>query len=259
MNSKVSKVILLKHILKDLKLSGVLTSYEECIRQAYESGIGYEEFLLELLTRESERRYANRQKRRITEAKFPYLKPLEKTDLSKWPGIEPLQIKQISECTFIEKQENIVILGKHGTGKTHAAISFGIEACRKGLRVFFTTAADLVNTLIEMRNEKELKQYLTKLDRYKLLIIDELGYIPLSQEGSQLLFQVFTRRYEKGSVLITTNLPFQDWTSVLGDANLTAALLDRLTHHCHIFQFDWESIRFKESLKNRDKIKMEEK
>ena len=139
-------------------------------------------------------------------------------------------------------------MGKHGTGKTHAATVLGVEACRRGYRVGFTTAAGLVNTLIESREERQLKRHLAKLARFELLIVDEVGYIPFSAEGAQLLFQVFSDRYEKGSLIVTSNLPFAQWTSVFGDAALTAALLDRLTHHCAIHQFDWESIRFTESL-----------
>ena len=141
-----------------------------------------------------------------------------------------------------------MLLGKHGTGKTHAATVLGVEACRNGYRVGFTTAAGLVNTLIESREERQLKRYLAKLSRFELLVVDEVGYIPFSAEGAQLLFQVFSDRYEKGSVIVTSNLPFAQWTSVFGDAALTAALLDRLTHHCSIHEFKWESIRFTESL-----------
>ena len=151
-------------------------------------------------------------------------------------------------ATTITRCENVVLLGKHGTGKTHAATVLGVEACRRGYRVGFTTAAGLVNTLIESREERQLKRQLAKLSRFALLIVDEVGYIPFSAEGAQLLFQVFSDRYEKGSLVVTSNLPFAQWTSVFGDAALTAALLDRLTHHCAIHQFDWESIRFTESL-----------
>jgi DNA replication protein DnaC len=154
------------------------------------------------------------------------------------------------DCHYITNRENIVILGKHGTGKTHAATVLGVEACRRGYRVLFTTAAHLVNLLIEAREERQLKRYLAKLSRFELLIIDEAGYIPFSAEGAQLLFQVFSDRYEKASLIVTSNLPFAQWTSTFGDAALTAALLDRLTHHCSIHEFDWESIRFTDSLRN---------
>src|SRR2546425_8797822 len=153
-------------------------------------------------------------------------------------------------ASYITRRENVVLLGKHGTGKTHAATVFGVEACRRGYRVLFTTAAHLVNTLIEAREERQLKRSLGRLARYELVIIDEVGYIPFSAEGAQLLFQVFSDRYEKASLIITSNLPFAQWTSIFGEAALTAALLDRLTHHCSIHEFDWESIRFTDSLRN---------
>jgi DNA replication protein DnaC len=143
----------------------------------------------------------------------------------------------------------------YGKGKTHAAIAFGLEACRKGHRILFTTGADLVNTLVEAREEKQLTRCLSRMAKYSLLIVDELGYLPFLREGSQLLFQVFSQRYEQGSLLVTTNLAFPQWTSVFEDVNLTAALLDRPTHHCHILQFDWESIRLTESLRGKHRIR----
>lgn len=160
-------------------------------------------------------------------------------------------MRAYAECQYISRRENVVLLGKHGTGKTHAATVFGVEACRRGYRVLLTTAAHLANTLIEAREERQLKRELARLSRYELLIIDEVGYIPFSTEGAQLLFQVFSDRYEKGSLIVTSNLAFAHWTSVFGEASLTAALLDRLTHHCAIHEFGWESIRFTDSLKQK--------
>jgi DNA replication protein DnaC len=133
--------------------------------------------------------------------------------------------------------------------QSDAAIALGVEACKRGHRVLFTTAADLVNTLVEAREEKGLKNYLARLQKYPLIIIDELAYIPFSSEGAQLLFQVFAKRYKRASLLVTSNLPFAQWTTVFGDATLTAALLDRLTHHCSIHDFNWESLRFAESMR----------
>jgi len=245
--------VLLEDCLKRLKLPVMLRDYSECGRQAREDGQSYESFLLELANRELEQRQNNQLQRRLQEAHFPLMKTLETTELEKWPGLNSLQVREYAECHYIERRENLVLIGKHGTGKTHAATVLGVEACRRGHRVRFITAAQLVNTLVESREEKELSQYLKRLQRVQLLIVDELGYIPLSTEGAQLLFQVFSERYERGSVIITTNLPFAQWTQVFGDASLTAALLDRLTHHCDIHQFDGESIRLTESLKRRRK------
>ncbi|RPJ42099.1 MAG: hypothetical protein EHM27_03765 [Deltaproteobacteria bacterium] len=247
--------MLLDSSLRQLKLPAMLRDYGECSRQSRETGDSYESFLLALTTREIEQRQSRQLQRRVREAHFPYLKTLEKTDLGKWVGLSTLKVREYAECGYLAQKENIVILGKHGTGKTHAAIVFGLEACRKGHRVLFTTAADLVNTLVEAREEKQLKRCLLRMAKYSLLIVDELGYLPFSREGAQLLFQVFSQRYEQGSLLVTTNLPFPQWTSVFDDVNLTAALLDRLTHHCHILQFDWESIRLTESLKGKNRAR----
>ena len=144
-------------------------------------------------------------------------------------------------------------MGPSGTGKTHAAIALGVEGCRRGYRVLFSTAAQLVNQLVEAREERALERLQRRLDRFSLLIVDELGYIPFSQEGAQLLFQVFANRYERASLLVTSNLAFAEWIQVFLDAPLTAALLDRLTHHWHIHEFDWESLRLAESLKRQQK------
>jgi len=250
MTTTPSQEILLEDALRRLRLPAMVREYREYARQAREAGEGYEGFLLAMATRELEQRQANQVQRRFNEARFPLLKTLEQTDLKKWPGLDALQVRDYADCQYITRRENVVLLGKHGTGKTHAATAFGVEACRRGYRVLFTTAAHLVNTLIEAREERQLKRYLARLSRFELLIIDEVGYIPFSSEGAQLLFQVFSDRYEKASLIITSNLPFAQWTSIFGEAALTAALLDRLTHHCSIHEFDWESIRFTESLKN---------
>ncbi len=252
--------ILVEDTLRQLRLPTMAREYPQYVRQAQEAGEAYEGFLMALATRELEQRHTNRVERRLQEARFPLLKTLEKTDSNKWPGFDAVQARQYAECHYISRRENLVLLGKHGTGKTHAATVFGVEACRRGHRVFFTTAAHLANTLIEAREERLLKRTLAKLARYDLMILDEVGYIPFSAEGAQLLFQVFSDRYEKASLIVTSNLPFAQWTSVFGEASLTAALLDRLTHHCAIHEFDWESIRFTESLKRntlkrKDKIK----
>jgi DNA replication protein DnaC len=251
--NETAQAMVLEDYLKRLKLPAMFRDWEECARQARQSQESYPAFLLDLATRELEQRQANQLKRRLKEARFPVMKTLEATDLEKWPGIDGMEVKELTRCDWIAHQENVVLIGKHGTGKTHAATVIGVEACRSGYRTLFTTAAQLANRLLEARQEKELERLLKRLDRFQLLIVDELGYIPFSQEGSQLLFQVFANRYERSSTVVTSNLAFAEWTRVFADASLTAALLDRLTHHCHIYSFDWESIRLKDSLKKRNK------
>jgi len=253
--SRASEEVLLEDHLHRLKLPAMSRQYRECGRAARETGQSYEGYLLDLVTGEVEQRRARQLQRRLQEARFPVLKTLENTDLKKWPGLEALELREYAEGHYIVRRENILLIGKHGTGKTHAATVLGVEACRRGHRVLFATAADLVNTLLEAREERHLKRTLERLSRYQLLILDEVGYLPFSSEGAQLLFQVFSNRYEKGSMLVTSNLPFAQWTTVFGDAALTAALLDRLTHHCTIHEFDWESHRLAESLGRKQKSK----
>lgn len=251
--SQVADCILLEENLKRLRLPTVLRHYSESARQARESGERYEDYLFDLTQREVEQRDTNALKARLREARFPLAKSLESTDTKKWPGLPAASIRQYAECDWISRHENLIFIGKHGTGKTHAGIVFGMEACRQGYRVQFWTAADLVNTLVEAREERQLKRTLARLARFALVIVDEVGYIPFSSEGAQLLFQIFSDRYERGSLLVTSNLPFAQWTGVFGEANLTAALLDRLTHHSYIHEFDWESIRLTESLTRKKK------
>jgi DNA replication protein DnaC len=138
-----------------------------------------------------------------------------------------------------------------GTGKTHIALALDLAACQKGYRVRFTTAAAMVHELIEAKDEKRLLRYQKQMAAYELLIVDELGFVPLSKTGAELLFEVFSQRYERGSTMVTSNLPFQEWTEILGSERLTGALLDRLTHHVHILEMNGDSYRLKQSRKNR--------
>ena len=156
-------------------------------------------------------------------------------------------VMQLARCEYVERNENVIAVGNSGTGKTHVALGLGLAACQRGLSVGFTTAAALVHELIEARDEKRLLNLQKKLARLKLLIVDELGFVPLSKTGAELLFEVFSQRYERGSTLITTNLPFDEWTEVFGSERLTGALLDRLTHRVHILEMNGESYRLRES------------
>ena len=163
-----------------------------------------------------------------------------------FPAI-PSVNRQLARCEYIERRENVIAIGNSGTGKTHIALGLGLAACQKGLTVGFTTASALVNELMEARDEMRLLNLQKRLARLKLLIIDELGFVPLSRTGSELLFEVFSQRYERGSVLVTTNLPFDEWTEMFGSERLTGALLDRLTHHVHIIEMNGDSYRLRQS------------
>ncbi len=154
---------------------------------------------------------------------------------------------ELARCEYVDCRENVIALGNSGTGKTHAALGLGLAACQKGLSVDFTTAAALVHELMEARDDKQVLRLQKRLAELKLLIIDELGFVPLSKTGAELLFEVFSQRYERGATLVTSNLPFDEWTEVFGSERLTGALLDRLTHHVHIIEMNGESFRLKQS------------
>jgi DNA replication protein DnaC len=189
--------------------------------------------------------------RRIRAARFPAVKSLDSYDFTALPSLNKALVLELARCEYLARRENVIALGNAGTGKTHIALGLGLAACQKGLAVGFTTAAALVHELIEAGAEKRLLRLQRQLAACTLLIIDELGYVPLSPTGAELLFEVFSQRYERGSVIVTSNLPFDEWTSVFGSERLTGALLDRLTHHVHILEMNGESYRLRQSKHRR--------
>ena len=244
--------------LKSLRLSTMINNFENILRQSRESKLDYDEFLLNLTEVEIQVRRENGRKKRIREAAFPLLKPLEAFDFESAPDIDVRLIKELSTGEFINDKRNIIFLGKSGTGKTHLATALGMEACDLGVRTRFVTGCGLVNELIEARDDKSLRRIMKRYFGYGLLIIDELGYVPFSKEGAELLFQILAERHERKPVIITTNKGFGDWTEIFGDPSLTAALLDRVTHNAHVINCTWDSYRLKETLrkeKNKKKRK----
>ncbi len=239
--------------LKALNLTHMARNMEGALRQARESGIGCDEFLIGLTAAELQARADSRLVRRTREAKFPLVKTLETFDSAAAPELDIRLLRDLAGGGYIREHRNVIFLGRSGTGKTHMATALGIEACKNNFRSRFVTCYGLVNELIEARQERALQRLIQKYVRYDLLILDELGYIPFTKEGAELLFQVLAERHERGSVMITTNLGFADWTQVFGDAAMTAALLDRLTHKAHIINCPWESYRLKQSLKEKGK------
>jgi len=189
--------------------------------------------------------------RRIRQAKFPTVKSLDSFDFKAIPSLNKILVLELARSEYVDRHENIIALGNAGTGKTHIALGLGLAACQKGLSVGFITAAALVHELMEARDEKRLLRLQKQLAKYRLLIIDELGFVPLSKTGAELLFEVFSQRYERGSTLLTSNLPFDEWTEVFGSERLTGALLDRLTHHVHILKMNGESYRLNQSRKRQ--------
>jgi DNA replication protein DnaC len=241
--------IVLRQNLKALKLSTMFSRLEEHIRQASETHESYEEFLLGLTDIELQVRAENRLKRRLKDARFPLMKTLDTFEFEKAVGLDARQMKQLCTGEYIRQSHNVIFLGNSGTGKTHLATSLGIEACKQGFRTRFVTGCGLVNELVEAQEEHVLSRLLKRYANYDLLILDELGYVPFSKIGAELLFQVLAERHERKSVIVTTNLGFADWTQIFGQANLTAALLDRLTHRAEILTCSWSSYRLQDTLK----------
>ena len=167
------------------------------------------------------------------------------------PSLNKALVLDLARGDYIGRRENVIALGPSGTGKTHVALGLGLAACQRGLSVGFVTAAALVHELLEAREERRLLRLQRQLAAYRLLIVDELGYVPLSPSGAELLFEVFGRRYERGSTIVTSNLPFEEWPSVFRSERLTGALLDRLTHHVHILEMNGESYRLRASRRRR--------
>lgn len=241
--------LLLKSYLKRLRLPAMAQAYPKVGQEAAHSNARYEQYLLTLLEQEVLQREANQQKRRLLQARFPVLRTLDSFDFTALPTLNKAKVLDLSRGEYIDKRSNIILVGDVGTGKTHVAVSLGVCACRQGKRVRFYTAAGLINELVEAQAENRLSKLQAQLLKQDLIILDEVGFIPFSPAGAQLLFQFCSARHERGSLLITTNLGFADWTQVLGDERLTAALLDRLTFHSHIIEFRGESYRFRQSLK----------
>jgi DNA replication protein DnaC len=244
--------VLLEHYLKQLRMPTMVREYRKLGEQCAKEGATFEVFLLRLVESEMVDRERRATERRIKAAKFPVSKSLETYNFLDMPTLNKKLVVELARCEWIGRRENVLALGNSGTGKTHISLALGLAACQQGFRVRFTTAAALVHELIEARDEKRLLRYQKQLTRQELLIVDELGFVPLSKTGAEMLFEVLSQRYEQSSTLVTSNLPFAEWTEVLGSERLTGALLDRLTHHVHILEMNGESYRLKNSKKKKD-------
>ena len=223
--------LLLAHHLKTLRLPTFLREHDKLARICAAEGVDHVRYLARLTELELIDRERRMVERRIKSAKFPAVKSLDSFDFKAIPSLNKMMVLELARCEWIERRENVIALGPSGTGKTHVALGLGLAACQKGLPVAFVTAASLVHELMEARDEKRLMRLQRQLAKVKLLIIDELGFVPLSKTGAELLFELISQRYERGSTLITSNLPFEEWTETFGTERLTGALLDRLTHH----------------------------
>jgi DNA replication protein DnaC len=248
---------LLKTQFRQLRLPTMGREFERLARDAASTNQTFEQFLLKLTEIELSARAANAVTTRIKNAEFPVEKDFDTYDFSVMPNLSKPKVLELARCEWIEQKYNCCLVGSHGTGKTHIAVGWGLAACRAGLRVRFFTAAELVSRLEAEQKQYTLDRFLRQLDRAHLLICDELGYVTMSRGGVELLFRVFADRYERGSLLVTSNLPFSEWNQIFQGERMTAALLDRLTHHCHIFEMNGESYRFRESMKAKKGRKAE--
>ena len=243
--------LLLEHHLKTLRLPTILREYDKVARQCAAEQVDFTRYLLRLTELELVDRDRRAIERRIRQAKFPVVKSLDSFDFLSIPSANKTLVLDLARGEFIARKENVLLLGNSGTGKTHLALALGLAACQRGHRVRFTTASALVSELIEARDEKHLLRFQKLLAGYELLIVDELGFVPLSKTGAELLFETFSQRYERASTLITSNLPFEEWTEIFGSQRLTGALLDRITHHVHILEMNGDSYRLKHSRRKR--------
>ena len=243
--------LLLDAHLKALRLPTFLREYDKVARHCAQEGLDCSRYLFRLCELELLDREQRATERRIKAAKFPVVKSLETFAFRAIPSVNKRLVLELARSAYLDRRENVLALGNSGTGKTHLALALGLAACQKGYRVRFITAAALVNELLEARDEKRLLRVQKQLAKQDLLIVDELGYVPLSKTGAELLFEVFSQRYEQASTLVTSNLPFNEWTEIFGSERLTGALLDRLTHHVHILELNGDSSRLQHSKKTR--------
>ncbi len=244
--------LLLQNYLKRLRLPTFLSEYPKLSQDAAREGLSYEQFLLLLTEAELTQRDENMQRRRITQAKFPTLKTLDQYDFSLIPQLNRQLVLELAQGSYIAAKENVLLAGEIGTGKTHIATALGVEACRQGYRVRFATAAGLTNELLEAQAAHRLGRFESSLLRLQLLILDEVGFVPFTKTGSDLLFSFLSALHEQVSLIITTTVPFSEWAQLFGgDQRLTAALLDRLTFKAHIVQFSGQSYRLRQSIKQQ--------
>jgi DNA replication protein DnaC len=238
--------LLLETYLKALRLPTFLRNYRKFAEDAAQANLSYDRFLLALAEQEVAQRERNRTTRRIKAARFPVLKELADFDFSCISSPHKQRVLELAQGSYVQKAEPILMVGNPGLGKTHVAIGLALAACRQGYPVRFYNAAGLVNDLILAQDEHRLPKFLNTTLRHQLIVLDELGFIPLSPTDAHLTFQFCSALYERVALIVTTNLRFADWVRVFGDERLTAALLDRLTHKAHILEFVGESYRFRQ-------------
>ncbi len=254
---ETKSTVLLKHHLKALKLPTILAECEKAALRAARENVDHLGFLLQLCELELLDRERRAAARRLKAARFPTLKGLDAFDFATVPTINKPMILDLMKCDFIARRENVLLIGASGTGKTHLATALAMEACARGKRVRFYRVTELATQLLEAREERLLSRLKLQLSKLDLLVLDELGYVPASKVGAELLFDVISTAYERSSVIVTTNLPFEEWKEVLGSERLTGATLDRLTHRCTIVETGGESYRLRDARRRRRVSKFE--
>lgn len=232
-----------------LRLPRVAQTLPTLLEQAAQQDLSYTAFLQQVLATEAAAKQEKHTTMRIQMARFPFQKTLEHFDWKAQPSIDPKVIKELATMRFVADGANVLLLGPPGVGKTHLSVALGMEACRQGLRVSFTTAAALITTLGKALYENRLEERLKLLTQPKLLIIDEIGYIPIDRQGANLFFQLVSRRYERGAILLTSNQSLSAWGEVFGDAVIASAILDRLLHHATTVNIKGDSYRLREKRK----------
>ena len=245
--SKDPSTLLLEHHLKALKLPTILRDYVGVAAACTQEREGYAQYLLRLTERELLDRERRAMERRLKEAQFPTTKTIESFDFAAQPSLNEALVRELLRGDYLAKKENVLLVGNPGTGKTHLATALGYMACTQGRRVRLFTTTSLVTQMLEQREARSLQRFLRQLERLDLLILDELGYVPFVKAGAELLFDVVGRAYERSSLIVTTNLPFEQWTEVLGSERMTGALLDRLTHRVHILEVNGPSYRLQDA------------
>jgi DNA replication protein DnaC len=259
MSKPRKSTVLLEHHLKQLKLPTMLKEYSPLAGSCSQQKCDYPTYLLKLCEKELADRQRRAMDRRIKLAKFPLLKTIDSFDFKSQKSVNEPLIRELLRCEFIDNNENILLIGNSGTGKTHLATALGFAACCQGYKVRFFGCTALATQLLEAREDKQLQKLLKQLEKHDLLILDELGYVPFSKAGSELLFEVVSRAYERQSLIVTSNLPFENWTEVCGSEQLTGAMLDRLTHKVHIVEANGQSYRLEQSRKRLARKKMMER
>ena len=253
----MTETLLLETCLKQLRLPTFLHNYRKFAEDAALSNLSYDRFLLSLAEQEVAQREKNREERRIKGAHFPVLKELADFDFSCVTSLNKLQVLDLAQGGYIQKAESIILVGNPGLGKTHVATGLALAACRKGYKVRFYNAAGLVNELLQVQEKHQMPRFLASTLKHHLVILDELGFIPFSPSGAQLMFQFCSTLYERVAVIVTTNLRFADWTQVFLDERLTAALLDRLTHRATVLEFVGESFRFRQRMQKQAQMEVQ--